>query len=110
MTTNRKTYILGQDAPTSLAADRASSSAAITVYLNEGEPTFIVKSPTLRIEGTGTRASAIIEYRKIGYSIDRIIRAMPHLTKQQVIDTLSLYEQHDEIQAEIDEELSAQNA
>lgn len=58
------------------------------------------------IKGTRIRVSQIaIEYERLGWSPDEIVRAHPHLTLAQVHDALSYYyENADEINAEIRED------
>lgn len=55
------------------------------------------------IKGTRIRVAQIaIEYERLGWSPDEIVRAHPHLTLAQVHDALSYYyENIDEINAEI---------
>lgn len=87
-----------------------SGGSARTIYLNDWNPTVIVRRRGLTIEGTRVRVSAIVNYRRLGYSVKRILKAVPHLTRRQVEDALALY--HDDkkeaIRNEIDEEIAAQ--
>ena len=118
MTTENKTVVWGHGLitqPGTTDASGGSSGSATTIYLNDRKPTVLVKRPTtgrptLRIEGTSTRVSAIVEYRRLGYSVDRIVRAMPHLTRQQVKDSLAIYQGNASVRKEVDEEVAAQKA
>jgi len=111
MAMDRKTHSFVQDAVIEPEAKSKSSNSAVTVYLRDWQPTITVKQrKTLQIEGTRTPASAIVGYKQLGFSVNRIVKAMPHLTRRQVEDILDLYQRDKKVKREIDEEIGAQEA
>jgi uncharacterized protein (DUF433 family) len=46
------------------------------------------------IAGTRVTVRAIVEYDRLYHSIERILRALPHLTREQVEDALGYYADH----------------
>lgn len=55
------------------------------------------------IKGTRTPVRAIVELWRLGYALEEIPRALPHLTMAAVFDALSYYQDHmDEVNAAIE--------
>lgn len=55
------------------------------------------------IKGTRTPVRSIVGYWRLGYSPERIVQALPHLTLAQVFEALSYYsDNQDEINAHIE--------
>jgi uncharacterized protein (DUF433 family) len=56
------------------------------------------------VRGTHTPVRIIVGYHKLGYSVEEILKGLPHLTPAQVYDALSYYYDH---QREVEQDLAA---
>jgi uncharacterized protein (DUF433 family) len=60
------------------------------------------------VEGTRTHVKNIFAYYRLGYSIDELAEALPHLSLAQIFDALSYYyDNTEEIEAEFEADRQA---